>query len=155
MHEESIHHIETNKGSQNDMCAPLWAQHHCLYEQTTCCIPQPHATPVDPQCPHSVLTLCRLHTHSKRRGNPGKPPACRLLMWNNWEHWGFSTIDVCQIIHRPKWCTPPPHYIFKKVPQFLPTPSPLTTALPSCFHFNTRAPSKKGRHLAHAFEDKK
>lgn len=103
----------------------------------------------------SVLSLCRLHTHSKRRGNPGKPPACRLLMWNNWEHWGFSTIDVCQIIHRPKWCTPPPHYIFKNVPQFLPTPSPLTTALPSCFHFNTRAPSKKGRHLAHAFEDKK
>lgn len=54
---------------------------------------------------------------------------------------------------RKKWerCSPTPLWIFKTA---LPTPFPLTKALPSCRHLNIRAPFERKRHLARAFQIK-
>lgn len=119
--------------SQTDMCAPLQRpllQHHCLWADNLLSL-EPHATPAYSQS----LSLSAPSAFTPRvkdlndQANP-HPAGLTLLMWiKGREPWGFSAIEVCQIIQRPNKCTPPPHYIFKNSPSLC----PLLSLLPKHF----------------------
>lgn len=105
----------------------------------------------------SLRCLC-LHTQSKSLERPGKPPSCRphtAYMDQRLRTLGFLCYRrVPDYTPAKRTHTPTPLHL-KKLPQSLPTPLPLTKALPSCCDLNMRAPLKKRGHLAHALEAKK
>lgn len=149
MCEESIHHMETNK--ENSVSLPEW--HSCF--PATGPVVASWPVSVQPAVNSSHMPSPPLPTHS---APPQVCPHPRLTLHPENEAWKpgpgaafcesktarlrVSLIDMCQIIQAKKGkdAPPPPSRSLKKA---LPTPFPLSKALPSCCHLNIRAPPKE------------
>lgn len=101
---------------QTDMCAPLQRpllQHRCLWADNLLSL-EPHTTPAYPGsfCLSAPSAFTPKVKDLKDQANP-HPAGLTLLMWiKDREPWGFSAIEVCQIIHRAKQMhTPSPLHL--------------------------------------------
>lgn len=148
MCEKSIHHMETNKGNNVTLaewhsCSPVTGP--AAASRPTCCHLQPHADPPGsyPQPPHLLLPSADFTP--RKQGLESQ--ACRL-----------GTAFIIQWPHASGflryWRLPDYEGEKKKIGRDAPLPPAaslkklcplprLTKALPSCCHFNMRAPLQK------------
>ena len=163
MRAESIIHMETNK--ENNVSLTEWHVCSLTTAPAAASVPvgrQPavfssHMPPPPTHTASLSLSLSLFTPRKKER--PGKPPACRphtAYVDQRRRALGFLCHRRVPDYTPAKQMHPPtPITSLKTLPQSLPTPLPLTKALPSCCDLNMRAPPKKRGHLAHALEAKK
>lgn len=140
MCEKSIHHMETNK--ENGISLTEWHSRSPAMDPVAAshAVAPPARPAAYPQCPTPSLSSPLSDSTPRKRGLETWARCC--LRESKTAHLRVSFIDVCQIIQAKKRerCSPTPLCIFKKA---LPTPFPLSKALPSCCHLNIRAPPKE------------
>lgn len=118
MQAEHIIHMETNK--ENNVSLTEWQVCVPATDPAAASLPmgrQPAVSPAAchprlPTVPLSLLSAAYSFTPTvkglKDQTNT-QPTVLTLLMCiKHREPWGFSVLDVCQIIHKPNKCTPPP-----------------------------------------------
>lgn len=167
MRAESITHMEANKENNVSLtvtCVLPYDGPCCSItacEQTTCCLLQPHASPIYPErLPVSPLPPLPSHPEQKA-GKPGKPPAHRLhtaYVDQRQRALGFRCYWRVPDYKQAKQMPPIPpltHYIFKNSPSLCPLLCLLPKHFPAAVIWIRGPPLKKRRHLAHALEAKK
>lgn len=140
----------------------LWAD-NLLSSPATCRPPtSTYSGPHHSSLRHSLCQPCLTPGGQKKSPKNQanlQPAGSTLRLWiKDCRPWAFSVIDVCHIIHRPNKCTlPQPITSLKPAPPRVSAHSFCLSPKhsPAAAFFNTRAPSKKRRHLVRALKAKR